>query len=136
MPPGRAQDFCFQAIGLLSLPYASDSGLRPTNLTELMSADSLLMEKIHLLVNEEHWNLDDAQHEFSNVRHGMVAVLQPSPRQSPSAAPVPVGTRQRERTPPPQRGESKGKGRKGAEGEEGKGKGEGKDKLSESWEKS
>ena len=102
--------------------HASDSGLRPANLTELMSADRLLMETICQLVNEENWNLDDALHEYSNVRHDMVAVLQPRPRQSPSAAPVRGGKRQREWTPPPQRGESKGKGdRGGAEKEEGKG---------------
>ena len=42
-----------------------------------MSADRLLMAKIYQLVNEEDWNLDDALHEYSNVRHDMVAVLQP-----------------------------------------------------------
>ena len=46
------------------------------------------MEKIYQLVKEEKWNLDDALHEYSTVRHDMVAVLQPRPRQSPSAAPV------------------------------------------------
>ena len=91
-----------------------------------MSADRLLMENIHQLVNEEHWNLDGALHEHSNVRHDMVAVMQPRPRQRRSAALVRGGKRQREWTPPPQRGESKRKGdRKGVK-EEGKGKGEGK----------
>ena len=60
---------------------ASGSGLRPPNLTELMSADRLLMAKIYQFVNKENWNLDDALHE-SNVRHDMVAVLQPRPRPS------------------------------------------------------
>ena len=57
------------------------SGLRPPNLTELMSADRLLMAKIYQFVNKENWNLDDALHE-TNVRHDMVAVLQPRPRPS------------------------------------------------------
>ena len=42
-----------------------------------MSADRLLTAKIYQLVNEEDWNLDGALHEYSNVRHDMVAVLQP-----------------------------------------------------------
>ena len=127
MPPGLAQNLRFQAV--------SDSGLRPPNLTQLMSADRLLMETICQLVNEENWNLDDALHEYSNVCHDMVAVLQPRPRQSPSAAPVRGGKRQREWTPPPQRGESKGKGdRIGAKNEEDKGKGN--SWFMESWEES
>ena len=55
--------------------YATDSGLRSPNLSELMSADRLLMEKIFQLVNEENWNLDDTLHEYSSVRHDMVAVF-------------------------------------------------------------
>ena len=60
--------------------YATDSGLRSPNLTELMSADRHLMGKIYQIVKEENWNLDDALHEYTSVRHDMVAVLQPSPR--------------------------------------------------------
>ena len=56
--------------------HATDRRLRSPNLSELMSADRLLMEKIDQLVNEENWNLDDALHEYSTVRHDMVAILQ------------------------------------------------------------
>ena len=59
-------------------PHASDSGHRPPNLTELMSADRLLMEKICLLVNEEHWHFDDA-----NVRHDMVRNVAHTPKGKP-----------------------------------------------------
>ena len=136
MPPGLAQDFRFQAIGLLHPAIPVRQRLHPPNLTELMSADRLLMENIQQLVNEENWNLDGALHEHSNVRHDMVAVMQPRPRQRPSAALVRGGKRQREWTPPPQRGESKRKDdRKGVK-EEGKGKGEGKNWLMENWEMS
>ena len=128
----------FALCGGCRLASHKTYGLRnmPPNLTELISADRLLMETICQLVNEENWNLDDALHEYSNVRHDMVAVLQPRPRQSPSAAPVRGGKRQREWTPPPQRGESKGKGdRRGAEKEEGKGKGNNwfMERCEESW---
>ena len=75
---------------------ASGSGLRPPNLTELMSADRLLMAKIYQFVNTENWNLDDALHE-SNVRHDMVAVLQPRRGQA-AAPPMRGGKRQREWT--------------------------------------
>ena len=85
--------FDSKLLACYAQPYAADSGLRPANLTELVSADRLLMEKIYLLVSEEHWNLDDALHKYSNVRHDMVAMLQPRPRQSPSAAPVKGGQR-------------------------------------------
>ena len=49
--------------------YAAGNGLRSPNLTELMSADRILVQKIYQLVNEENWNLDDALHEYSTVRH-------------------------------------------------------------------
>ena len=60
--------------------YATDSGLRPPNLSELMAADRHLLETFYQLVNEENWNLNDAQHEYSSVRHDMVAVSQPRPK--------------------------------------------------------
>ena len=81
--------------------YATDSGLRSPNLTELMSADRHLMGKIYQIVKEENWNLDDALHEYTSVRHDMVAVLQPRPRPSSAAAQTKGGKGQRERTPPP-----------------------------------
>lgn len=60
-------------LACYSQQYASDSGRRPPNPTEFMSADRLLMEKIYQLVNEENWNFDDALHENSNVRHDIHA---------------------------------------------------------------
>ena len=89
--------------------YATDSELRSPNLSDVMSADRLLMEKIYQLANKENWNLDDALHEYSTVRHDMVAILQPRPRTSSPVAPMKGGKGQRERTPPPQRRESKRK---------------------------
>ena len=66
--------------------YATDSGLRAPNLPELMAADRLLMDKNYQLVNEENCNLDDALHEYSSVRHYMVAALQPRPKSFLAAA--------------------------------------------------
>ena len=62
----------------------------------------------------------------------MVAMLQPRPKQSPSAAPVKGGRRQREWTPPPLRGEPKGTGKELRRRRQG----EGKKQVGESWEKS
>ena len=93
--------------------YATDGGLRPPNLSELMAADRHLLETFYQLVNEENWNLNDAQHEYSSVRHDMVAVLHPRPKPSSAAASRKGRKRTaRERTPPPTTKESKGKGKK------------------------
>ena len=117
--------------------HATDSGLRSPNLSEIMSADRLLMEKIFQLVNEENWNLDDALHEYSSVRHDMVAVLQPRPRPNSAAVPMKRREGQRERTPPPQRREAKDKSdKKGHKRGDGKGKAEGKNRLMDNWDKS
>ena len=89
--------------------------LRSPNLSELMCADRLLMEKNCQRIVEENWNLDDALHEYSTVRHDVVAILRPRPRISSAAAPM--------RTPPPLRRESKGKSdRKGVKKGEAKAK--------------
>ena len=127
--------FDAKLLACFSLQYATDSGLRSPNLT--ISADRHLMEKIYQLVNEENWIFDDALHEYSTVRHDMVAVLQPRPWPSSAAAPMKGGKGHRKRTPPPQRRESKEKSdRKGDKKGEGKGKSEGKNRLMEYWDKS
>ena len=93
--------------------YATDSWLRPPNFSELVAPDRHLLEQNFQLVNEETWNLDNALHEYSSVRHDMVAVLQPRPKPSSAAASTKRRKRTaRERTPPPTTKESKDKGKK------------------------
>ena len=75
--------FASKLLACFHQPQSSDSGHRPPNLTEPMSADRLLMEKICLLVNEEHWHLDDALHDHSDVRHDMVLNVAITPKAKP-----------------------------------------------------
>ena len=57
----------------------ADTGLRTVNLHELLHADRKLWHEIASL-HAQHWSLDDALHELTNVRSDMHGLLQPRAR--------------------------------------------------------
>ena len=109
--------------------YEESSGLRAPTLSEAMSADRLLFEKVFELTNEKEWALDDALHEMSEVRSDIGTLMQARPR-----APKGKGKGEQHRQLQPynhQKGKNSG-GKGGKKGEKGKPSG----KLGKGWDRS
>eukprot|EP00438_Fugacium_kawagutii_P034528 Skav213818 [mRNA] locus=scaffold1987:562853:565367:- [translate_table: standard] len=85
--------------------------LLPT-VTEAQSADRQLWHVMAELINEKGWQLDDALHELTHIRHDMPSLLQLRPK-----APKPQSTMPNLSQAYNPKGESKGKGKgKGKKG--------------------
>ena len=64
---------------LATARFDSDTNLRPPNAIEMQTADQKVWAKIFELANSKGWSLDDAIHEFVEVRSELDALLQPRP---------------------------------------------------------
>ena len=64
---------------LATARFEVETSLRPPNAQECMIADQRVWGKIFDLVNLKGWDLDDAIHEFVEIRSDLDALLQPRP---------------------------------------------------------
>lgn len=67
-------------MDLYTTKYGDQSGLRPPNIQEFISADRKIWEGIFQLVNEESWSLDDAIQEYSHARADIPTLLMARPK--------------------------------------------------------
>ena len=67
-------------MDLYTTKYGDQSGLRPPNIQEFISADREIWEGIFQLVNEESWSLDDAIQEYSHARADIPTLLMARPK--------------------------------------------------------
>ena len=67
-------------LDLYTTKYGDQSGLRPPNIQEFITADRTIWEGIFQLVNEESWDLDEAIQEFCNARADIPTLLMARPR--------------------------------------------------------
>lgn len=76
--PWRALDA--KMMDCYTTRYGEQSGLRPPNIQEFISADRKIWENIFQLVNEESWGLDEAILEFCHARADIPTLLMARPR--------------------------------------------------------
>eukprot|EP00438_Fugacium_kawagutii_P030642 Skav205701 [mRNA] locus=scaffold2824:18627:19832:- [translate_table: standard] len=104
--------FSQKFIGYLAQKVDQDSNLRVPTVTEAQSADRQMWHVMAELVNEKGWQLDDALHELTHIRHDMPSLLQLRPK-----APKPQSTMPNLSQAYNPKGEPKGKGKgKGKKG--------------------
>ena len=76
--PWKALDA--KMLDLYTTRYGEQSGLRPPNIQEFISADRKIWEGIFQLDNEESWELDNAILEFCHARADIPTLLMARPR--------------------------------------------------------
>lgn len=103
-------------LSFLTQKTDPDAGLRNANITEAQHADQKVWGVIADLMSERGWNMDDALHELTHIRHDLPSWLQLRPR----------AIRQQTGNPPPVNRPDLGKGKGKGKGKKGNQKGKGK----------
>ncbi|CAE7347311.1 unnamed protein product [Symbiodinium natans] len=76
----RLKAYSCKFVQLVSQRFDPTSGLRAPTILEAQQADCRIWQSIHSLVSEKAWSLNDALHEFTEIRGELSTLLQARPK--------------------------------------------------------
>ncbi|CAE6948870.1 unnamed protein product [Symbiodinium natans] len=76
----RLKAYSCKFVQLVSQRFDPASGLRAPTILEAQQADCRIWQSIHSLVSEKAWSLNDALHEFTEIRGELSTLLQARPK--------------------------------------------------------